>query len=173
MRWKGSQASQFQVSTQWDKEKEATIIFLFQPLDHHIITNIIFLPVERDSSLERTIQKIIQIGLAPHKRPTREEILRDSPGRITRRYEIVTHLTYVILLQTNKKIYLILVTHICAAVLLFYSERAVLHRPPPLLLWGYLLHLHQRRWLQRESYILDEWYFARCDHFYLIWDELI
>jgi len=28
---------------------------------------IIFLLVERDSSLERTIQKIIQIGLAPHK----------------------------------------------------------------------------------------------------------
>ena len=55
------------MSTQWDKETEATIIFLFQPLDHHIITNIIFLPVERDSSLERTIQKIIQIGLAPHK----------------------------------------------------------------------------------------------------------
>ena len=36
--------------------------------------------------------------LSTPQRPTREQILRDSPGRIMRRYKIVTHLTYVILL---------------------------------------------------------------------------
>ena len=49
------------------KKKRQLLFFLLQPLNHHVITNIIFLLVERGSSLERTIEKIIQIGLAPHK----------------------------------------------------------------------------------------------------------
>ena len=72
--------------------------------------------------------------LSTPQRPTREQILRDSPGRTTRRYERVTCITYIILIQSNKNIYLIVIKHTCAAVLVFYWERAVLHRLTPLLL---------------------------------------
>jgi hypothetical protein len=98
-----------------EQRKRGNYYFLLQPLNHHVIKNIIFLLVERGSSLERMIQKIFQIGLAPPQRPTREQI------RITRRYKIVTCITYIILLQTNKKIYLIVITHICAAVFISMS----------------------------------------------------
>jgi hypothetical protein len=54
--------------------------------------------VERGSSLQsrKNVTKENPDRLSTPQRPTREQILWDSPERITRRYEIVTHLTYVI-----------------------------------------------------------------------------
>jgi len=48
------------------KKKRQLLFFCSNPWITISLQNIIFLPVERDS-LERTIQRIIQIGLAPHK----------------------------------------------------------------------------------------------------------
>ena len=49
------------------KKKRQLLFFCSNPWITISLQILLFLLVERDSSLERTIQKIIQIGLAPHK----------------------------------------------------------------------------------------------------------